>query len=72
MLKFKATDDLKVYISGAGRLVLEQYSFEYGKTVTILITPEQAFETCAFVMKNYEEMVEVWNGGLEVEDDSEA
>jgi hypothetical protein len=63
MLKFRATDDLEVYISDIGCIVLKQYSLEHGKTVTIVITPEQAWEVSKLIQDFYDSMVEEWDGG---------
>jgi len=63
MLKFRSTDDLEVYISDVGCLVLEQDSFIFGKKVTIVVTPEQAWEISKLVQDFYDSMVEEWDGG---------
>ena len=72
MLKFRATDDLEAYISDVGCLVLKQNSSIEWKEVTIVLTPEQAFEISSLVIANFEQMQNEWNSGMEAEDDSEA
>jgi hypothetical protein len=72
MLKFRATDDLEAYISDVGCLVLKQNSTIHGGEITIVLTPDQAVEVAALFAENYEIMYELWNGGMEAHDDSEA
>jgi hypothetical protein len=71
MLKFRATDDLEAYISDVGCLVLKQNSFIEGKEITIIITPEQAYEVAQMVLDFHEEMCNSWMGGLDKESDDE-
>ncbi len=72
MLKFRATDNLEAYISDVGCLVLKQDSTIHGREVTIVLTPDQAVEVAALFAENHEIMSDLWNRGMEDEDDSEA
>jgi hypothetical protein len=72
MLKFRATDNLEAYISDFGCLVLKQNSSIHGHEVTIVLHPEQAFDIGELISSSVDEMFNVWNGGLEAKDDSEA
>ncbi len=69
MLKFRATDDLEAYISDVGCLVLKQNSSIEGKQVTIVLTPDQALEVAALFSENHEEMHDIWNRGMEDNDE---
>jgi hypothetical protein len=72
MLKFRSTDNLEAYISSIGCLVLKQDSTIHGREVTIVLTPDQAVEVAALFAENHEIMSDLWNRGMEAEDDSEA
>ena len=63
MLKFRSSEGCEIYINDAGCLVIKQDSFEFGKQVTIILTPEQAWEVSKLVGDFYVEMVEEWDGG---------
>jgi hypothetical protein len=63
MLKFRSSEGCEIYISDIGCLVIKQDSFEFGKEVTIILTPEQAFEVSQLVNVYYDEMVEEWDNG---------
>jgi hypothetical protein len=63
MLKFRSSEGCEIYISDVGCLVIKQDSFEFGKEVTIILTPEQAFEVSQLVNVYYDEMVEEWDNG---------
>lgn len=63
MLKFRSVEACEIYISEAGCLIIKQDSFEFGKPVTVILTPEQAWEVSALINDFYDEMVEEWNGG---------
>lgn len=63
MLKFMSTEGLEAFISDRGCLVLKQDSVIDGKLVTIIVTPEQAWEISQMVQDFYDEMVEEWDGG---------
>jgi phosphoribosylamine-glycine ligase len=63
MLKFRSSEGCEAYISDAGCLVIKQDSFEFGKEVTVVLPPEQAWEVAQMVKDFYDEMVEQWDGG---------
>jgi hypothetical protein len=63
MLKFRSSQGCEIYISDVGCLVIKQDSFDFGKEVTIILTPEQAFEVSQLVNVYYDEMIEEWDGG---------
>jgi hypothetical protein len=63
MLIFRSSEGCKIYISDAGCLVIQQDSFEFGKEVTVILTPEQAWEVSKLIGDYYDSMVEEWNGG---------
>jgi len=63
MLKFRSAEACEIYISDAGCLVIKQDSFQFGKEVAVILTPEQAWEVSKLVSDFYDEMVEEWNGG---------
>jgi hypothetical protein len=63
MLKFRSSEGCEIYISDVGCLVIKQDSFEFGKQVTVILTPEQAFEVSQLVNVYYDEMIEEWDGG---------
>jgi hypothetical protein len=64
MLKFRGSEGLEVYISDVGCLVLKQESFEFGKEVSVVLTPEQAWHVKQLIDDFHEEMVNEWNEGL--------
>jgi phosphoribosylamine-glycine ligase len=63
MLKFRSSEGCEIYISDVGCLVIKQDSFEFGKQVTVILNPEQAFEVSQLVNAYYDEMIEEWDGG---------
>jgi hypothetical protein len=63
MLKFRSSEGCEIYISDIGCLVIKQDSFEFGKEVTIILTPDQAWEVSALVRDFHDEMVEEWDNG---------
>ena len=65
MLKFLGTQDLEVYISDVGCLILKQQSIEFGKEVMVIIYPEQAFHIASMIQDYYDEMVDKWNEGMQ-------
>lgn len=71
MLKFRSSEGCEAYISDVGCLVIKQESFEFGKVVTVVLPPEQAWEVSRMVQDFYDEMLNKWNGGLieEIGDD---
>jgi hypothetical protein len=71
MLKFRSTDNLEAYISSAGCLVLKQDSFEFGKEVSIVLTPAMAWELQSLINANHEEMTFAWADGMVKGDDYE-
>jgi hypothetical protein len=44
--------------------VLKQDSFEFGKEVTVVLTPEQAWHVRQLIDDFHDEMVNDWNEGL--------
>ena len=63
MLKFRPAEGCEIYISDVGCLVIKQHSVEFGKEVTIILTPDQAWELSQLVQDFCDEMVEEWDGG---------
>ncbi len=63
MLKFRSSEGCEAYISDVGCLVIKQESFEFGKEVTVVLTPQQAWEVAKMVEDFYDEMIEDWDGG---------
>jgi hypothetical protein len=64
----KGSQSIDASFDGNGYILLEQYSIEFGKTVTILITLEQYNNIENFVFRNKDELELLWNDG--VKDDS--
>ena len=64
MLEFQSTEGCKAYISDAGCLVIEQKSIEFGKEVSVVLTPAMAWEIAQMVKDFNEEMVWKWADGM--------
>lgn len=64
MLKFQDTEGCEAYISDAGCLVIKQKSFEFGKQVSVVLTPAMAWEIARIVDDYHEEMIFAWADGL--------
>jgi hypothetical protein len=64
MLKFRGSQELEVYISDVGCLVLKQESIELGKEVTIIVSPEQAYHINLLLKDKLLSMYDDWDDGL--------
>lgn len=60
----KGSQIINTYLDCDGFIVLEQYSTEFGKPVTISINYEQFKAIEHFVFKNKEEIELLWNDGV--------
>lgn len=60
----KGSQIINTYLDCDGLIVLEQYSTEFGKPVTISITPEQFNIIENWVFKNKDEIELAWNDGV--------
>ncbi len=63
MLKFRGIEGFEAYISDVGCLVIKQDSEIDGKNVTIVLTPDHAWELMELIQSFHDEMVEEWDGG---------
>jgi hypothetical protein len=63
MFKFRSAEGCEVYISDVGCLVIKQDSFEFGREVQVVLTPDQAWEVSQLIKDFHDQMVEDWDGG---------
>lgn len=69
MLKLKEVQGVEYYITQEGKIAIKQDSFEYGKPVRVFITLEQ-FEHLVLAVSDFrDEIIEIWNEGIEVNHD---
>ena len=69
MLKLKGTHGVEFYITHGGLIGIKQDSFEYGNNVDVFLTLEQ-FEHLQLMVEDFkDELNELWNKGVEVEDE---
>ena len=64
MLEFQSSEGCVAYISDAGCLVIKQKSIEFGKEVSVILTPAMAWEIARMIDDFHDEMVFTWADGL--------
>ena len=64
MIKFQSVEGCEAYISEDGCLVIKQQNYEFGKEVSIFLTPAMAWEIAQLVQDCNEEMVFRWSDGM--------
>lgn len=63
-MKFKSVEGLDIYVTGEGKIALEQNSFEFGEPVRVLLTLEQFNNLHDWVLENEDQIDVTWNGGV--------
>ena len=63
---------VNVDITDSGKICIEQYDETFGELVFVYLTLEQLRIIGKWVDKNYLDIANAWNDGIEVTDDSEA
>jgi hypothetical protein len=61
-MKLQTGYEVEFYVSYDGYLVIKQESFEYGKEITFLLTPEQAKILFAHSEKLLKQQKDRWTG----------
>jgi phosphoribosylamine-glycine ligase len=64
MIKFQSVEGCEAYISDSGCLVIKQQCLEFGKEVSVVLTPGMAWEIAQMVQDCNEEMVFKWSDGM--------
>lgn len=64
MLEFQSSEGCVAYISDAGCLVIKQKSIEFGKEVSVILTPAMAWEIARMIDDFHDEMVFTWADGM--------
>lgn len=64
MIKFQSMEGCEAYISDAGCLVITQRSIEFGKEVSVVLTPAMAWEIAKMVEDLNDDMVFKWADGM--------
>jgi len=64
MIKFQSVEGCEAYISDSGCLVITQQCLEFGKEVSVVLTPGMAWEIAQMVQDRNEEMVFKWSDGM--------
>jgi len=68
-MKLNESLETRFYVSDAGYLVIEQESYEFGKTVQILISPEQTKLFFNHLPKLIQQQAHCWTGIYSQEDE---
>lgn len=71
-LVIKGVASVNVDITDSGKICIEQYDETIGELVFVYLTLEQLRIIGKWVDKNYLDIANAWNDGIEVTDDSEA
>jgi hypothetical protein len=71
-LVIKGVASVNVDITDSGKICIEQYDETFGELVFVYLTLEQLRIIGKWVDKNYLDIANAWNDGIEVTDDSEA
>ena len=71
-LVIKGVASVNVDITDSGKICIEQYDETFGESVFVYLTLEQFRIIGKWVDKNYLDIANAWNDGIEVTDDSEA
>ena len=64
MLKFRGHQGCEFFINDDGCIVIKQDSYEFGKEVSIILTPDMAWELHRMIDDNYDDMVFTWADGM--------
>jgi hypothetical protein len=71
-LVIKGVASVNVDITDSGKICIEQYDETFGELVFVYLTLEQLRIIGKWVDKNYLDIANAWNDGIEVTDDSKA
>ncbi len=64
MIKFQSMEGCEAYYSDSGCLVITQRSIEFGKDVSVVLTPAMAWEIAKMVEDLNHDMVFKWADGM--------
>jgi hypothetical protein len=64
-MNLKSTKSANVSFNNQGKIVIEQWSDDFGKPVTIYLTADQLQQIDSWAFRNKEEIEAAWNDGVE-------
>jgi hypothetical protein len=64
-MNLKSTKSANVSFNSQGKIVIEQWSDDFGKPVTIYLTSNQFEVIDDWVFKNRDEIESAWNNGVD-------
>jgi hypothetical protein len=64
MLKFRGCEGCEIQIDDNGCIVIWQHSYEFGKEVSVVLTPAMAWELQSLINSHHEEMTFAWADGM--------
>ncbi len=64
MLKFRGSEGCEIEIDENGCVVIWQHSYEFGKEVSVVLTPAMVWELTCLVNDKYDDMVFAWADGM--------
>ena len=63
-MELKSTKSAHVSLNGQGKIVIEQWSDDLNKPVTIYLTYDQIKEIDMWAFRNKDEIEDAWNNGV--------
>ena len=64
-MNLKSTKSANVSFNNQGKIVIEQWSDDFGKPVTFYLTADQLQQIDSWAFRNKEEIEAAWNDGVE-------